>query len=109
MAQPKVTAAAMQRARELMAQCETPRAVVAVSWEPPTHNNVRGSGGETRWVHTEGKWTVTVGDLHGQWGAKVPTTRLGGLEFLFCGVPEDDPRLDEITIDYADGDFVVRR
>jgi hypothetical protein len=109
MAQPKVTAAAMQRAKELMADCKTPRAVVAVSWEPLTHNNVRGTDGKTHWIRTEGRWTVSVGDLHVEQGANMPTTRVGGLEFLFCGVREDDPRLDDMIIDYADGDFVVRR
>jgi hypothetical protein len=108
MARPTVTAAAMQRARELAAQLALGRPVVAVSWEPPAHNNVRGSEGETIWVHTSGKWTVSVGDLQMNEDAEVETTRIGGLEFLFCGLPEDDPRLDEVTIDYADGEFVVR-
>ena len=108
MAHPTVTPAAMQRAKELAAQCETPRPVVVVTWEPPTHNNARGSRGETVWVHTKGRWTVSVGDLHVHENAALETTRLGGLEFLFVGT---DPgmRLDKITIDYAEGDFVVRQ
>jgi hypothetical protein len=107
MAQPTITAAAMQRARELVAQCETARPVVAVSWEPPAHNNIRGGGGETIWVHTEGKWTVSVGDLRVNKGADLKTTRIGGLEFLFC-VPDSAPTLDKVTVDYAAGEFIVR-
>jgi hypothetical protein len=108
MAQPKVTNAAMQRARELMAQCEAARPVVVVCWEPPSHNNIRGSNGDTVWVHTEGKWTVSVGDLHVNQGAEIKTTRLGGLEFLFRASDSEMP-LNELTIDYVEGDFVVRQ
>jgi hypothetical protein len=85
MARPTVTAAAMQRAKELAAQIAPGRPVVAVSWEPPAHNNVRGSEGETIWVHTRGKWTVSVGELHVNEDADVEITRIGGVEFLFCG------------------------
>ena len=108
MARPTVTAAAMQRAQELAAQVAPGRPVVAVSWQPPAHNNVRGSEGATIWVHTEGKWTVSVGELHMNEDAAVEITRIGGLEFLFSGVAEEDPRLGELTIDYEDGEFVVR-
>ena len=108
MARPTLTAAAMQRAQELAARVAHGRSVVAVSWEPSAHNNVRGSEGETIWVHTKGKWTVSVGELHVNQGSDVRLTRIGNLEFLFCGLPEDDPRLGELTIDYADGEFVVR-
>jgi hypothetical protein len=107
MAQPRVTAAAMQRARELTAQCKV-RPVVVVTWEPPTHNNIRGNRGDTNWVHTEGKWTVSVGDLQVNKDAEVKTTKMGGLEFLFTGT-DLETRLDKLTIDYVDGDFVVRR
>ena len=102
-----VTAAAMRRAQELAAQLARGRPVVAVSWQPPAHNNVRGSEGKTIWVHIEGKWTVSVGDLKVKPGTDLQTTRIGGLEFFFC-VADDAPPLDKITIDYADGEFVVR-
>src|SRR5688500_2547809 len=102
MARPTVTAAALQRAQELAGEVAAGQPVVAVSWEPPAHNNGRGSEGETIWVHTRGKWTVSVGELHVNEHADIEITRIGGLEFLFCGLPEDDPRLDELTIDYAD-------
>jgi hypothetical protein len=106
MAQPKVTAAALQRAKDLVAQLDAARPVVVVSWEPPTHNNIRGSAGETVWVNTEGKWTVSVGDLHVNEGAEVKTITLGGVEFFFS-VPDVETRLDRLTVDYVGGDFVV--
>src|SRR5437867_464037 len=99
MARPSVTAAAMQRAKELATRVAPGRAVVAVSWEAPAHNNVRGREGEPIWVHTRGKWTVSVGELHVNEGADVELTSIGGLEFLFCGLPQDDPSLGELTID----------
>ena len=107
MARPIVTAAAMQKAQELAAELTRGRPVVTVSWEGAAHNNIRGKEGETIWVHTQGKWTVSVGNLHVRRGAELQTTRIGGLEFFFC-VSDDSPSLDKITIDYANGEFVVR-
>ena len=106
MARPTVTEAAVKRARELAAQCETDRPVVTVSWEPPAHDNRRGSRGATIWTYTQGRWNVYVGDLHLAEGSTLETKKMHGLEFFFA-LPDDAPSLDKITIDYAEGDFVV--
>ena len=107
MARPTVTAAALRKARELAAHSETGRPVVAVSWEPPAHDKKRGAGGETVWIHSKGTWSVFVGDMHFAQDAEVETTKIGGLEFFFC-LPDPAPSLDDITIDYAEGEFIVR-
>jgi len=106
MARPNVTAAALQKARELAAKCDK-RPVVLVTWHPPTHNNRRGSSGETIWAHTTGRWSVQVTDLKVVEGAELRTIEIGGLEFLFVE-RELDQSLNAITIDYADGQLVVR-
>ena len=107
MARPIVTATAMRKAQEMAAQSGRGRPVVTVSWERPAHNNVRGSEGETIWLHTVGKWTVSVGTLVVRKDAQLQTTKIGGLEFFFC-ISDDSPPVDKLTIDYADGEFIVR-
>ena len=107
MAQPTVTPAAMQRARDLAAQCDSDRPIVSVTWHPATHNNVRGAGGETIWAQTEGNWVVFVGDLRFMDETKFHPTKIDDLEFLFVGT-DASVRLQELTIDYVEGQFVVR-
>ena len=107
MARPMVTAAALQRARELAAECNE-RPVVIVSWSGPSTDNRRGPNGETIWTqHTSGHWSVQVTDLHVKKGAEVPTVKVGGLEFLIVG-RDLHQSLSAITIDYAGGQLVVR-
>ena len=107
MARPKVTAAALQKARELAAECKE-RPVVIVSWTGPSSDNSRGLNGETIWTHVStGQWSVHVTDVHVKKGAEVPTVKIGGLEFLLVG-RDLDQSFSGITIDYADGQLVVR-
>src|SRR3954465_4036068 len=106
MARPKVTAAALQRARELAAECNE-RPVVIVSWTGPSSDNRRGPSGENIWTHVStGQWSVQVTDLNVKNGAEVPTVNTGGLEFLLVG-RDLEQSFSGITIDYADGQFVV--
>jgi hypothetical protein len=106
MARPKVTEAALRKARELAAQSKNGRQVVGVSWQPPTYDNKRGSEGQTVWTHSHGKWTAFVGELKFVDKTHVTTRKIGGLEFFFA-LPNSGPSLDELTIDYADGEFIV--
>src|SRR4051794_11967251 len=107
MARPKVTAVALQKARELATKCTT-RPVVIVTWTGPSSNNRRGPNGETIWTHVStGQWSVHVTDLHVTEGAEVPTVKIRGLEFLLVG-RDLDQSFSGITIDYADGQLVVR-
>ena len=107
MALPTVTAAALQWARELAAECKR-RPVVIVTWVPPASDNRRGPNGETIWTRgSRGEWSVHVADLDVEPGAEVPSLQIGGLEFLVVG-RDRDQSLSGITIDYAEGHPVVR-
>jgi len=107
MALPTVTAAALQLVRELAAQCKK-RPVVFVTWVPPFSDNKRGPNGETIWTRaSRGVWSVHVGDLDVEPGVEVPSVQIGGVEFLIAG-RDRDQSLSGITIDYAEGELVVR-
>src|ERR1051325_3957407 len=106
MARPKVTAAALQRARELAARCNE-RPVVVVRCNPATVDKRRGSDGETIWMRSTREWKVDVADLHLEKDADMPLINIGGLQFLFVGHDLGES-LGAITIDCADGELVVR-
>jgi len=97
--------------RYLVSKCTAERPIVAVIWVSPAHDKKRGKDGETVWVQFEAYWKVFVGD----WGLaegfdeshEPETTRIAGLEFWFCPVP-DAPSLEGKTIDYLSGELVVR-
>jgi hypothetical protein len=74
----------------------------------PTHDKQRGTDGETVWVHSEGHWNIGVGELRPAEGVDFPeTVKIGGLEFWYPPVG-GAPSLDNKTIDYSGGEFIVR-
>jgi hypothetical protein len=106
MAQPNVTAGALQEICRLAAECKE-RPIVVVSWIGPSADNRRGPNGETIWTReSTGRWDVHVTDLQLENGVDVPTVNVGGWEFLLGG--RDLQSFSTITIDYADGQLVVR-
>lgn len=109
MARFQVTAAAVNRLRELRNDYPAEPTVVVLYWTGPQADNRRRPDGSTEWVHvSEGEWHVTLDPRARYDGTPLPLEVIDDLEFIVKEFPQQNPRsIAGRTLDYVNGDFHV--